>query len=472
MSANTGDNETRARLRALPAVERLAAREELSHLPRALAVRAARQAVDEAREALRSTTGNGEAPTPDTLAARAAEIARVTESPTLRRAVNATGVLLHTNLGRATLAPAAAKAAASVASGHASLEVDEETGGRGSRQAHVASLLRELTGAEDAFVVNNNAAATFLAVTALAAGREVILSRGQMVEIGGQFRLPDVIESAGATLVGVGTTNRTRIGDYERALTERTALLLRCHPSNYRIVGFTQEAELAELVALGRRAGVPVGDDIGSGAMVDLSAHGLHDEPTAPGSIAEGADVVWFSGDKLLGGPQAGILIGTSALIAPMKRHPLARALRPDKLTLAALEATLRAYRAGRAWNEIPILRRIARPEGDVREAAERLAKALRGQSARLDIAVVSTRAEVGGGSLPGLALPSWAVSVASPDHSAEQIARALRKLPVPVYGRIERDRLLLDLRAVDAEEEEQIVSAFSLAGNASPVDG
>lgn len=450
-------NGSGANLRALPAVERLAAHEALADLPRSLAIQAARRAVDEARAVLRS--GSGDAPSADAIAARAAEIAREAESPTLRRAVNATGVLLHTNLGRATLAPPAAKAAAEIASGHASLEVDEATGGRGSRQAHVAGLLRALTGAEDAFVVNNNAAATFLAITSLAAGREVILSRGQMVEIGGQFRLPDVIESAGARLVEVGTTNRTRIGDYAAKINERTALILRCHPSNYRIVGFTESADLTELVALGRQSGVPVGDDIGSGALVDLSTHGLHDEPTAPGSVANGADVVWFSGDKLLGGPQAGILVGKSTLLGPMKKHPLARALRPDKMTLAALEATLRLYLAGRAWAEVPILRRIARTEVDVREAAERMAKAL--NSSRFHAEVVSVQAEVGGGSLPGLSLPSWAVAVSSSSQSAAQIARALRRRPVPVYGRIERDRLLLDLRAVDPDEEEDMVAAL-----------
>ncbi len=260
-----------AALRALPAVERLAARPELAHLPRTVAVAAARRAVDEARTALRRS-GNGVAPpSPDALAARAAGFAAEADTPTLRRAVNATGVLLHTNLGRATLAPAAAAAVAAVAAGHAALEVDEETGGRGSRQAHVAHLLCELTGAEDALVVNNNAAATFLPVAAMAAGREVILSRGQLVEIGGQFRLPDVIRQAGAQLVEVGTTNRTRIGDYEAAVTERTAMLLRVHPSNYKIIGFAEEASLEEMVALGRQANIPVADDIGSGALVDLS---------------------------------------------------------------------------------------------------------------------------------------------------------------------------------------------------------
>lgn len=462
MRGAIGNNELQAKLRALPAVEKLAAREELAALPRALAIAAARKAVDEARTALRAGGDDAAAPSADALAARAAELARAVETPTLRRAVNATGVLLHTNLGRATLAPAAARAVAEVAAGHASLEVDEETGGRGSRQAHVTALLCELTGAEDAFVVNNNAAATFLPIAVLAAGRDVILSRGQMVEIGGQFRLPDVIESAGARLVEVGTTNRTRIGDYEARLSEQTAMLLRCHPSNYKIVGFAQEASLDELVALGRERGVPVADDIGSGALVDLSPYGLRDEPTAPGSIAMGADIVWFSGDKLLGGPQAGILVGRKELVAPLKKHPLARALRPDKLTLAALEATLRLYRAGRAWSDIPILRRIARPQENVRLAAARVADGLREAVPVLRAGLIATMAEIGGGSLPGLTLPSWALAVTHPARRTEELARALRRLPLPVYGRIERDRLLLDLRAVDEDEERHLIAAFS----------
>jgi L-seryl-tRNA(Ser) seleniumtransferase len=453
--------------RALPAIERLAASDVLRGLPRETAIRAARQAVNEARETLRRANGEGISPTFEALAERAAALAGQEEQPTLRRAVNATGVLLHTNLGRATLAPVAVSAVADVAAGHAALEVDEETGGRGSRQDHIAGLLRDLTGAEDAFVVNNNAGATFLAIMVMAAGRDVVLSRGQMVEIGGQFRLPDVIASAGAHLVEVGTTNRTRATDYERALTEETALLLRVHPSNYRIMGYTESASLEELVALGKRAGVPVADDIGSGALVDFAAHGLADEPTAPGSIAAGADVVWFSGDKLLGGPQAGILVGKAEQIAPMKAHPLARALRLDKMTLSALEATLRLYRTGRAWAEVPVLRRIARPADDVLAACGRVARLLRAlaapvDGAGLDIDIVATESEVGGGSLPGHTLPSWAVAVTADDLTG--LARALRRAAVPVYGRIEKGRLLLDLRAVDEDEEPLIATAFDEA--------
>jgi L-seryl-tRNA(Ser) seleniumtransferase len=455
-------------LRDLPSVERLAASDPLRRLPHEMAVRAAREAIHEAREALlRRADGDGVAPTFEALAARAAALAARAEQPTLRRAVNATGVFLHTNLGRATLAPAAVSAVSDVAAGHASLEIDEETGGRGSRQTHVAGLLRELTGAEDAFVVNNNAAATYLAVAAMAAGREVVLSRGQMVEIGGQFRLPDVIASAGARLVEVGTTNRTRIDDYERALTTETALLLRVHPSNYRVVGFIESTPLEELVALGRREGVPVADDIGSGALVDFGPYGLSDEPTAPASVAAGADLIWFSGDKLLGGPQAGILIGKAEKVAQIKTHPLARAMRPDKMTLCALETTLRLYHTRRAWSEVPILRRIARTGDDVLAACGRVARSLRALGATdavagFDIDIVATESEVGGGSLPGHRLPSWAVAVTADELTS--LARALRRGAVPVYGRIEKGRLLLDLRAVDEDEEPLIAAAFDQA--------
>jgi L-seryl-tRNA(Ser) seleniumtransferase len=448
--------------RALPSVERLAAREELSHLSHETAVRAARKVIGAVRDTLQR--GNGIAIPPDieVLARRAAEIADAEALPTLRRAINATGVLLHTNLGRATLAPSVAANVAEIAAGHAALEVDEETGGRGSRQSHIATLLGELTGAEDAFVVNNNAAATFLAVAGLAAGRDVILSRGQLVEIGGQFRLPDVIESAGARLVEVGTTNRTRIADYERAVTPETAMLLRVHPSNYRLVGFTEEAALSEIVALGQRTDIPSADDIGSGALVDFTPYGLTDEPMAQASIAAGADIIWFSGDKLLGGPQAGILVGKTKHLAALKKHPLARALRPDKLTLAALEGTLRLYRTGNAWSEIPVLHRIARPAEDILAACGRAARTLRTIASAWDVDIVATQSEIGGGSLPGHVLPSWAVALSG--ENSGDLARRLRQARIPVYGRMEKGRLLLDFRAVDSREEDLLIETFQSA--------
>ena len=427
-------------LRDLPSVERLSA--QLVELSSPLAVQVARAAIDEARARLRA----GEVV--EDLPGRARQLAGALAQNQLRRAINATGVLLHTNLGRATLAPSAVAAVAAVAAGHAILEVDEETGGRGDRQEACAALLRSLTGAEDAVVVNNTAAATVLAVAAVAAGREVILSRGQMVEIGGHFRLPEVIVQSGAALVEVGTTNRTRIGDYATAITPNTGMLLRCHPSNFRVLGFTEEASLAELVALGQECGVLVGDDLGSGALVDFTPFGLTEESRVQDSVLAGADLTWFSGDKLLGGPQAGIVVGKAAALARLKGHPLMRALRPDKLTLAGLEATLRLYLTGQAWEEIPTLRRIARSAESVRAACERIGQ---GQ-------VIATVSEIGGGSLPGQTLPTWAIAL---EGDVVALARRLRQAPTPVYGRIEKGRLLLDLRTVDEDEEEALVAAL-----------
>ena len=441
-------------LRDLPSVEKLSA--QLTELNHELAVLVARQAIDEAREKLRTHPGPLSAMEGD-LIGRARELATTLGRNQLRQAINATGVLLHTNLGRATLAPSAVAAVAAVAGGHATLEVDEDTGGRGSRQSVVATLLQELTGAEDAIVVNNNAAATVLALTALANGKEVILSRGELVEIGGHFRLPDVIAQSGARLVEVGTTNRTRIADYEKALNENTGMFLRCHPSNFRIVGFTEAPTLTELVALSRCSAIPFGDDIGSGALVDFSPFGLTDEPQVQKSVAAGADLVWFSGDKLLGGPQAGILVGRNDLIAACKSHPLMRALRPDKLTLAVLEATLRLYKMGRAWDEIPILRRIKRDEGEIARRCRILAGKLR--KLGYEATVEATFSQVGGGSLPDRQLPSHAVAICAENLPA--LARKLRHALTPVYGRIEKDKLLLDLRAVDRDEEAALVRAF-----------
>ena len=442
--------------RNLPSVEHLSQHETLSDIPAALRVLAIRTVLAETRAQI----SEEKSPPDETiLCALVREHARRLGQNTLRPAINATGVLLHTNLGRATLAKSAAEAVFAVAGSHATLETDEESGGRGSRQAHCARLLCELTGAEDAYVVNNNAAATFLAIAALSAGRETLLSRGQMVEIGGQFRLPDVIRQAGAVLVEVGTTNRTRISDYRNALTENTAMLLRVHPSNYRIVGFAEEATLEELVLLGRETNIIVADDIGSGALVDFTPYGLRDEPMVKESIATGAQITWFSGDKLLGGPQCGILVGTKSALSPLKTHPLARALRPDKLTLAALEATLRLYITGQAWEAIPILRRIKRTENEIEVACQRVAHAL---PPRFSPTVLPTRAEIGGGSLPDRSLPSFAIALTPQEQSVNALAKQLRTASVPVYSRIEQDKLLLDLRAVDEEEEDLLIKLLN----------
>ncbi|MFM7321700.1 MAG: L-seryl-tRNA(Sec) selenium transferase [Armatimonadota bacterium] len=441
--------------RALPSVEKLSRDASLSAFPRLVAIAAAREAVSRLRSTLAECP---ETATPDPVDL-ALLLAHQRVSPSLRPAINATGVVLHTNLGRATLAPEAAEAVRRVASGHCTLEVDLETGGRGSRRDHVQGLLRELTGAEAAIVVNNNAAATHLAVAAMAHGREVLLSRGEMVEIGGQFRLPDVVRAAGAVLVEVGATNRTRIADYADVIGPETGMLLRCHTSNYRIVGFHQAATIEELTDLGRDRGVLVGDDLGSGALHDLAPLGIVDEPTVGRSVAAGADLVWFSGDKLLGGPQCGIVVGTRASIDRLARHPLARAARPCKLTLAALEATLRLHRDTNPFETIPVLRRLAEPANSVRQRAERIAADLEGSA---EVSVVPTESATGGGAVPGGTLPSWGVALSGGDTVA--LARRLRSGAPSVHGRIEQDRLLLDMRTVDPGEEELLSEAVRRA--------
>ena len=429
---------------------------------------AIRSAQDTLREELRAQ--NGHQPDAASLLFRTVQLVdqRLAASSrrTLRRAINATGVVLHTGLGRAVLSEAAAEAVAEVAGGHSLLEVDAESGERGQRLDHVSGHLRELCGLggdTDALLVNNNAAAVFLAVNALASGREVVISRGQLVEIGGSFRIPDVIRSAGARLVEVGTTNRVRIADYAAGITGETALLMRVHPSNFRIVGFTEEPTLAEMVALGRERGIPVLDDLGSGALIDLSRYGLTAEPTVHASVEAGADVITFSGDKLLGGPQAGLVAGKKDLVGRMKRHPLMRVLRPDKLTLAATEATLRLHRdEARALREIPTLAALTVSPEAIRQRAERLAGLLPGES--LEITLESGASQVGGGSLPGEELPTTLVALRSDTIATGEIARRLRTGEPSVWGRVQRDRLLLDLRTVPDAELNVLAAAIEAA--------
>jgi L-seryl-tRNA(Ser) seleniumtransferase len=471
MPAPVPSPETRETLSRLPSTDRVLRDETLAaHLARwghSRVARAVREATEAVRRQLRGAgEDNGASlPTAEELHCRVREgVLRLLEQaqrPTLRRAINATGVVLHTGLGRSVLGPAAVEAVAAAA-GHCLLEVDPESGERGNRLEHLRPLLRELTGAEDALAVNNNAAAVYLAVGTLAAGREVVISRGQLVEIGGSFRIPDVIRAAGARLVEVGTTNRTRLSDYEAALTPETALLLRVHPSNFRVVGFTEEPPLAALTALGRRAGIPVMDDLGSGALVDLTAWGVPAEPTVAASVRSGADVVTFSGDKLLGGPQAGLVVGRGALLEAMRRHPLMRVLRLDKLVLAGLEATLRAYRSAEPAAELPTLRALMlRPE-QLQERAARLAAALVGAPAEVEL--LSGTSQVGGGALPGEDLPTTLVVLRAHHHSAAALARRLRTGEPSVWGRIRHERLLLDPRTVAEHEMEPLVAALRAA--------
>jgi L-seryl-tRNA(Ser) seleniumtransferase len=397
--------------------------------------------LDRAREEIR--TGREPAPLVDAVLEELARARR----PSLRRVLNATGVLVHTNLGRAPLARAALGRVAEVGAGYSNLEYHLEAGARGSRQDHLASLLCRLTGAEAALVVNNNAAAVFLALAALAEGRQVVVSRGELIEIGDGFRIPDVLARSGARLVEVGTTNRTRIADYERAIASETALLLRVHQSNFRVVGFTELPTLAELAELARRRGVPLVDDLGSGALFALG-----DEPTPAESLRAGADLVTFSGDKLLGGPQAGVVVGRVELVERLRRHPLQRALRADKLTLAALEGTLAvALDPARATQEIPVLRMFHEPLESVRRRAARLAELVGGE-------VEETVARVGGGALPLAELPSAACAV------EEGLAAALRLGEPPVVAVVRDGRTLLDCRTLADVEVDEVASAVARA--------
>jgi L-seryl-tRNA(Ser) seleniumtransferase len=443
-------------LRSLPPVHELAAAAgALGGAPRWAMVEAARRAVAARRAAIlagAAATGQVEA---REVAAAAAALAR----PSLRRVVNATGVVLHTNLGRAPLAAAARRALDEVAAGYLNLEYDLAAGARGSRHGHLAAILCDLTGAEDALVVNNNAAACVLALAALAAGREVVVSRGELVEIGGSFRIPEILATSGCRLVEVGTTNKTRVADYEAAIGPATALLLRVHTSNFAIVGFTAAATLADLVALARRCDVPAMVDLGSGALLPAAAQralGLPAEPTVAETIAAGVDLACFSGDKLVGGPQAGILVGRAGTIAACRRHPLMRALRPDKLTLAALEATLTLFRDGRSA-EVPALAMLGAPAAALRGRAEALAAAC-GQVAGLALEVVAVASAVGGGAMPLAELPSWGIALAG--RPAAALDAGLRAAPVPVIGRVLDDRLVLDVRTIGAADEVEVVAA------------
>ena len=419
-------------LRDLPSVDELAR----DH-PDPLAVTAARDVLARAREEIRGGFDPGD------LAARLEQALAAARAPSLRRVLNATGVIVHTNLGRAPLAAAALERVQDAARGYSNLEYDLTDGARGSRQDHVSAILRRLTGAEAAIVVNNNAGALLLALAALAEGREVVVSRGELIEIGDGFRIPDVLARSGARLVEIGTTNRTRAADYERAAGDHTALLLRVHQSNFRLVGFTERPALAELAAVARRLGVPLLDDLGSGALVDLP-----DEPTAQQALAAGADLVAFSGDKLLGGPQAGIVVGRAELVECLRRHPLHRALRADKLALAALEGTLLLYlEPERALREVPVLRMLHEDAAAVRARAERLAGAVGGD-------VEETVARVGGGALPLAELPSYACAV------EESLAQPLRGHEPPLIGIVRDGRLLLDCRTLSAEEAEEAAAA------------
>jgi L-seryl-tRNA(Ser) seleniumtransferase len=432
----------------LPAVHALVdATVPSSDAPRWAIVEAARRLIADARAAIKAGNATAEI-APAAVAQLASELAR----PRLRRVINATGVVLHTNLGRAPLADAARAAIDEVARGYSNLEYDLAAGERGSRHDHLRTLLCELTGAEDALVCNNNAAATVLGLAALAQNQEIVVSRGELVEIGGSFRLPEILALSRGTLVEIGTTNKTHARDYERAITAATGLLLKVHRSNFAIVGFTSEVSPDDVVAIGRARGIATMIDLGSGMLIDRETQrrwGLPDEPTVAESIASGADLVTFSGDKLLGGPQAGIVVGRAPAVAKARAHPLMRALRPDKLTIAALAATLALYREG-ARDSIPTVRMISRPLAELRAVAERLA-------ARVHGTVEPCMSTVGGGAMPTAELPSFAVTLAA------ELEPALRTARVPIIGRLEAGKLWLDVRTIGDGDLDAVADAVAV---------
>jgi len=460
-----------ALLRRLPSVDELLLRPRLAALcntvERGYAVATIRETLSQVRrEIISQGVVDETALAPEALETRILLRVETELAPSLRPVINASGVILHTNLGRAPLIRAAIEELRLTATQYSNLEYDLSAGARGKRDVHLARLIERLTGAEDAIVVNNCAAAVLLTLAALAHGGDVIVSRGELIEIGDGFRIPEIMEQSGAILREVGTTNRTRIADYENAIDERTRLLLRVHPSNFTVTGFTEKPEVAELIALGAHRGLPVIEDLGSGCLVDLSSAGIH-EPTARESIEAGFSIVLFSGDKLLGGPQAGIIAGKKELVTRVRRHPLFRALRVDKLTTTAMEATLRAYLRA-AWNEIPSQQMI---RASVEHISRRGAALASSVQSRIDAAsgrveLVDGQSLVGGGSTPAQSLPTKLLRVVSSRYSAAELESRLRKGPagIPVIARIEDDRLLLDLRTVFPEQEAPLVESILAA--------
>lgn len=453
-------SEDRSNLRLLPAVDRVLS------LPQVVSVTAqhgravVRSWVRQVLGALRNGQSSFLPATAAALEAlvvqRVHERAESAASQRMRKVINGTGIVIHTNLGRAPLATAAIEAIREAAE-CANVEVDLESGQRGRRGARVETLCQEVTGAEAALVVNNCAAATLLTLQALASGRGVLISRGQLIEIGGTFRLPDVFLQAGVALCEVGTTNRTRIGDYADAIGPETAAMLRVHPSNYRISGFCESVSIQELVGLGREHELPVIDDVGSGCLYDLTRYGLADEPVVGASVEAGADLVVFSGDKLLGGPQCGIIVGRAEMVAKLRSNPLARALRVDKLTLAAVQATLEIHRAGRAFDEIPVLQQLACGVDILRTRAEHLLQQIRAKSPSPQaFSLQQVDSASGGGALPEITVPSWAVAITT--SSPDDVARQLRVGSPAVLSRVKDRSTLIDVRTVLPHDEEALV--------------
>ena len=452
-------------LRQIAKVDELRKEAELEALLAEMPAQTVTRAVRQALENLRRDVLEGkieELPGRTALCSRIAAMARQADAPSLRRVINGTGIILHTNLGRACLSEKAAQAACAVAGSYSTLEFNLATGGRGLRYTHVENLLCRLTGAESALVVNNNAAAVLLTLSALTAGGQVVVSRGELVEIGGSFRVPDIMEACGAQLKEVGTTNKTHLRDYDRAICAETKALMKVHTSNYRIVGFTETPALADLVELGHSRDMLVIEDLGSGCLLDLNQFGIHGEPTVQDSLRAGGDVVSISGDKLLGGPQAGIILGKKKYVDILKKHPLTRAMRVDKMTLVALEATLRSYEAEKATTEIPTIAMLAVSQEEQKSRAEVLCAGL--VKAGCNAEVVATEGQVGGGSVPTQMLKSFAVALTPRNGSVDAMEEKLRVGEPAIIGRINHDRYLLDVRTLKDSDFEEIIRAAAEA--------
>lgn len=451
-------------LRQIPKVDELMKQPVLQQLCAAVPAQKVTEAVRQILDGLRSSILNGsieELPSVEELCCQVVSTANKKAEYSLRKVINATGIILHTNLGRACISERAAAAACEVAQSYSTLEYNLEAGRRGTRYSHVEELLCRLTGAESALVVNNNAAAVLLILSDMAQGGQVITSRGELVEIGGSFRVPDIMEACGAELKEVGTTNKTHLWDYDRAITEKTRALMKVHTSNYRIVGFSETPTLPELVDLGHSRGLPVIEDLGSGCLVDLQQFGIYGEPTVQDSVRAGVDVVSFSGDKLLGGPQAGIIVGKKSIVDKLKKHPLTRAMRVDKMTLAALEATLRSYDAGLV-NEIPTIAMLSATPAFLRGRADQLCQRMLG--AGIAAEVVATEGQVGGGSVPTQMLLSFAVAVQPAGVNLDRLESNLRQGSPAIIGRINHDRFLLDVRTLREDDYDAIVKAVAEA--------
>ena len=453
-------------LKRLPAVDTLLRDAMLSGFtkdnPRRLVVDAIRAVLERKRGLIKKGNAGDSLFSIEELVKEIGEEVGKARRPSLKRVINATGIIIHTNLGRAPLAVGALKNLADASLGYSNLEFDVEKGERGERYSHLEPILCKLTGAEAAMVVNNNAAAVMLLLNTLAEGKEVLVSRGELVEIGGSFRIPDIMKKSGARLVEVGTTNRTHIRDYEAAITPETALILKVHRSNFDMVGFTADVSIEDLAELGKRHGIPVMNDLGSGSLIDLSKYGMKKEPTVQDAVRSGIDVVAFSGDKLLGGPQAGIIIGRKEIIDPVKKNPLTRALRIDKLTIAALEATLNVYLDEvKAVHDIPVLRMLRRPVQELAKTARKILRDLGDLSDRFKITIKDGYSQVGGGALPLQEIPTKLLAVRPTAISPNQLERSMRMNHVPIIVRIERDEVVLDMRTLMDGDAEVITGFF-----------